>query len=52
MSETVPFQRSGLGHEGMDYPAHLETYRLFTGLVKWGTVSVVLIVLLLAFLTL
>ncbi len=37
---------------GMDYPAHLESYHLFTSLIKWGTVSVILIVLLLAFLTL
>ena len=37
---------------GMDYPAHLATYHLFTSLIKWGAVTVILIVLLLAFLTL
>ena len=29
------------GNENMDYPAHQRTYDLFTGLVKWGTISVV-----------
>jgi hypothetical protein len=41
-----------LGQSEMDYPAHLATYRLFTSLIKWGTVFVILAVLLLAFLTL
>jgi hypothetical protein len=41
-----------LGHADMDYPAHLSTYRLFTSLVKWGTGSIVLILILLAFFTL
>ena len=40
------------GHPDMDYPAHLASYHLFTTLFKWGTVLVVAIVLLLAFLTL
>jgi hypothetical protein len=41
-----------LGASDMDYPAHFETYRLFTSLVKWGTATVILILLLLAFFTL
>ncbi|WP_374547091.1 aa3-type cytochrome c oxidase subunit IV [Rhodoblastus sp.] len=41
-----------LGHSDMDYPAHLATYRLFTSLVKWGTIFVVLVLILLAFITL
>jgi hypothetical protein len=40
------------GHSDMDYPAHLASYRLFTSLLKWGTIIVVLAVLLLALLTL
>ena len=43
---------AGEGHSAMDYPAHLETYRFFTHLMKWGAVGVVCAVLLLAFLTL
>jgi hypothetical protein len=41
-----------IGQPDMDYPAHLATYRLFTSLVKWGTVLVILALVLLAFLTL
>jgi hypothetical protein len=41
-----------LGQSEMDYPAHLATYEFFTSLIKWGTVFVILAVLLLAFLTL
>ena len=41
-----------LGHPDMDYEAHLATYHLFTQLLKWGAIFVVLAVLLLAFLTL
>ncbi|MCI4680571.1 aa3-type cytochrome c oxidase subunit IV [Rhodoblastus acidophilus] len=41
-----------LGHSDMDYPAHYRTYRLFTSLVKWGTVTAILVILLLAFFTL
>jgi hypothetical protein len=41
-----------LDQSGMDYPAHLATYHFFTSLIKWGTIFVVLAVLLLAFLTL
>jgi hypothetical protein len=40
------------GHPDMDYAEHEKTYRMFTGFVKYGTVSVILIVLLLAILTL
>jgi hypothetical protein len=40
------------GHPDMDYLEHEKTYRMFTSFVKWGTVSVILIVILLAFATL
>jgi hypothetical protein len=40
------------GHPDMDYAAHFATYRLFTTLLKWGSIGVVLILVLLAFLTL
>jgi Bacterial aa3 type cytochrome c oxidase subunit IV len=36
------------GNENMDYAQHEQTYELFTGLVKWGTVSVVIILILMA----
>ncbi len=36
------------GNENMDYPQHQQTYDLFTGLVKYGTISVVLILILMA----
>lgn len=32
----------------MDYAEHERTYRLFTGMAKWGTVGVVVIVVLMA----
>lgn len=35
--------------DGMDYPAHEATYEGFIMLVKWGTVSVALILILMAF---
>ena len=35
--------------DGMDYPAHEATYEGFITLVKWGTVSVALILILMAF---
>lgn len=34
------------GNENMDYAQHQRTYNLFIGLVKWGTISVVVILLL------
>jgi hypothetical protein len=41
-----------LGHPDMDYAAHLATYKFFTNLLKWGTATVIIAVILLAFLTL
>ncbi len=32
----------------MDYREHDRTYRFFTGLTKWGTVAVVVILILMA----
>lgn len=32
----------------MDYPEHERTYAMFTGLVKWGTVAVAAILVLMA----
>ena len=40
------------GHPAMDYEAHRATYKLFTAMIKWGTVLVVFILLMLAFFTL
>ena len=34
--------------DGMDYPAHEATYEGFIKLVKWGTASVALILILMA----
>jgi hypothetical protein len=34
--------------EGNDYPAHEDTYENFLGLVKWGTIVVIGIVVALA----
>ena len=34
--------------DGMDYPAHEATYEGFIKLVKWGTFSVALILILMA----
>lgn len=36
------------GNENMDYAQHERTYELFTGLVKWGTVSAVSVLILMA----
>lgn len=30
------------GNENMDYAQHQQTYGLFVGLVKWGSISVAL----------
>ena len=34
---------------GDDYPAHLGTYRCFVGLTKYGTIALVIVLLLMAF---
>lgn len=34
---------------GNDYAEHLKTYALFTGLAKWGTVAIALILILMWF---
>jgi hypothetical protein len=34
---------------GNDYAEHEATYRLFLGLAKWGTISVIIIVVLMAY---
>jgi hypothetical protein len=33
----------------MDYPEHERTYRLFTGLIKYGMAAVIVIILLMAY---
>jgi hypothetical protein len=40
------------GHADMDYAEHEKTYRMFIGMAKWGTASVILILIILAFMTL
>ena len=50
-NQTAAHNDSG-GHPDMDYAAHFATYHLFTTLLKWGAIGVVLILILLAFLTL
>jgi hypothetical protein len=40
------------GHPDMDYAEHERTYRLFLGLLKYGSVGVVACLVLLALLTL
>lgn len=40
------------GHPDMDYAEHEKTYKFFTNLVKYGTASVILLVIILAFATL
>jgi hypothetical protein len=35
--------------DGNDYPAHEQTYEGFIMLVKWGTISVVIIVALMGY---
>lgn len=34
--------------DGNDYVEHERTYRLFLGLTKWGTISVVVVLVLMA----
>ena len=40
------------GHPDLDFAEHEKTYRMFLGFVKYGTIGVILIVILLAILTL
>lgn len=40
------------GHPDMDYPEHEKTYSLFLWLLKWGTIAVAAMVVLLALITL
>jgi hypothetical protein len=40
------------GHPDMDYAEHERTYRQFLSFVKYGTLGVILIVIILAVLTL
>jgi hypothetical protein len=35
--------------DGMDYPAHESTYEGFITLVKWGTVSIAILLMLMAY---
>lgn len=41
-----------LGKSDMDYAAHEETYLRFTGMVKNGTITLIVILVLLAYFTL
>jgi hypothetical protein len=34
---------------GNDMPAHEQTYEFFLGLVKWGVVSIVILLILMAY---
>jgi hypothetical protein len=34
---------------GNDYAEHNKTYKFFVGLTKWGTISVVVIIILMAY---
>ena len=40
------------GHPAMNYAEHEKTYRLFLGLVKWGTIASIASIVLLRLLTL
>ena len=35
--------------DGMDYPAHEQTYEAFLAMTKWGTIAVIVILALMAF---
>ncbi len=37
------------GHPDMDYVEHERTYRFFTSLVKYGIISLVILMILMAF---
>jgi hypothetical protein len=36
------------GNENMDYPQHQRTFSLFIGLVKYGTLSIAILLILMA----
>ena len=36
------------GNENMDYAQHQHTYELFTGLFKYGTIAVIIVMILMA----
>ena len=36
----------------MDYPEHNKTYAMFLGMAKWGTIAVIVLLVLMAFLLL
>ena len=40
------------GHPDMDYAEHERTYAMFTGMMKWGTIGCIGIMVLLAWTTL
>ena len=37
-----------LGHPDMDYAEHERTFRLFAGMMKWGTVFCVILMIFMA----
>ena len=41
-------QMASAGHPAMDYAEHEKTYRLFISLTKWGTVSMVILLIVMA----
>lgn len=42
-------QAAATGHPDMDYAEHEHTYRLFTNLMKWGAIHVIVILILMAY---
>jgi hypothetical protein len=36
------------GHPAMDYAEHEKTYRLFVSMTKWGTVAMVILMIVMA----
>lgn len=48
MADQIKYEMSEPGVSGMDYLEHERTYALFTGLVKWGIISISLILILMA----
>jgi hypothetical protein len=38
----------GAGHPAMDYAEHERTYKMFTGMAKWGTILMVAILVFMA----
>jgi hypothetical protein len=47
MADNHATQHTG-GHPAMDYSEHEKTYDLFIGLTKWGTISTVVLLVLMA----